>query len=102
MIVGDFLSRQTHDDSSTHEIIPISFNMYSILQEKYYNIGNSVRYLVQIQSQEKSSGMKLPEVHGISKSLDPNIQPDKQAVKPLFKETSLVKPRIGQTRAGSR
>ena len=31
-----------------HEIIPISFNMYNILQEKYYNIGNSTRYLIQI------------------------------------------------------
>ena len=48
-------------------MILISSNMYGILQEKYYNIGNSVRYLVQTQSQERSCGIKLPEVHGISK-----------------------------------
>ena len=48
--------------------------MYSILQEKYYNIGNSARYLVQTESQAKSSGIKLTEVHGISKSLNPNVQ----------------------------
>ena len=41
-------------------------------------------------------------MHGISKGLDPNTQLEKQIVKPLFKETSWVKPRIGQGRAGSR
>ena len=47
MILSNFLSRQKHDDSNPHEIILISFNMYSILKEKYHNIGNSERYLVQ-------------------------------------------------------
>ena len=50
MVLSDFLSRQKHDNSNPQEIISISFNMYSILQEKYYNIGNSARYLVQTQS----------------------------------------------------
>ena len=59
MILSEFLSRQKHDDSDPHEIIPISFNMYSTLQEKYYNIVNSVEYLVQTQSQAKSSRTKL-------------------------------------------
>ena len=68
---------RSHDDSNPHEVIPISFNMHNLLQEKYYNIGKSERYLVQTQSQTKSSGVKLPEVHGVSKSLDPNIQPEK-------------------------
>ena len=77
MILNHFLSRQNHDDSNPHEIIPTSFNMYSNLQEKYYNIGNSAQYLVQTQSQVKSNGIKLPEVHGVSKNLDPNIQPEK-------------------------
>ena len=62
MILSDFLSRQKHDDSNPHEIIPISFNMYGILQRKYYNIGDSARYLVQTWSQAKSSRIKLPMV----------------------------------------
>ena len=33
MILSDFLSRQTHDNSNPHEIIPISFNMYNVLYE---------------------------------------------------------------------
>ena len=49
MILSDFLSRQKHDDSNLHEVIPISFNMQSILQTRYYNLdkGNPVKYLVQ-------------------------------------------------------
>ena len=38
MVLSDFLSRQRHYDSNPHEIIPIPFNMKSILQSKYYNI----------------------------------------------------------------
>ena len=30
MVLSDFLSRQNHDDSSPLEMVPISFNMYSI------------------------------------------------------------------------
>ena len=42
MILSDFLSRQKHDDSSPHEIIPIFFNMHNIL---HYNIAKLERYL---------------------------------------------------------
>ena len=41
MILSDFLSRQKHNDSNLHELIPISFNMQNILHEKYYDIGES-------------------------------------------------------------
>ena len=34
MILSDFLSRQKHVDSNTHEIIPIPFNMQGILHER--------------------------------------------------------------------
>ena len=72
MVLSDFLSRQ-NNDSNPHEIIPISFNMHKILHKKYYNIEN---YLVQTKFQAKSSGIKLPEVHGMRKYLDPNIKPE--------------------------
>ena len=101
MILSDFLSRQKHDNSNPHEIIPISFNMHNILHEKYYNIGKSEKYLVQTQSQTKSSRIKLPEVHDVRKNLDPNIQPEKQNIRPLKgNEISQEKARIGQGRAG--
>ena len=63
MILSDFLSRQNNDDSNLHDIIPISFNMYQILNDNYYN----EKYLVQTRSQAKSSSTKLLEVHGMRK-----------------------------------
>ena len=50
-------------------------NMYTILNDSYYNIE---KYLLETRSQAKSSGIKLPEVHGVGKNLDPNIKPEKQ------------------------
>ena len=56
-----------------------------------------------MQSQTKSSGIKLLEVHGVSKNLDPNIQPDKQNIRPLKgNEILQEKSRIGHGRAGMR
>ena len=78
MVLSDFLSRQKHNDRNPHEIIPISFNMYQVLHENYYDIENTRNYLVQTRLQTKSSGIKLPEVRGMRKNLDPNILPEKQ------------------------
>ena len=36
MILSDFLSQQKNDDSNSNEIIPISFDMYKILDENFY------------------------------------------------------------------
>ena len=40
MILSDFLSRQIEDDSNPSKIIPISFNIQEILQEKLPQHGN--------------------------------------------------------------
>ena len=74
MILSDFLLQQNNDDSNPNEIIPISFDMYKILENNLNNIdknnfGNG-KYLIQTCSQTKTSGIKLPEVHGVGKSLD--------------------------------
>ena len=102
MILSDFLSRQKNENRNPHEI-PISFIMHNILHEKYYNTGKSEKYLVQTWSKTRSVGIKLPEVHGISKNLDPNIKPEKQNIRPL-KENEILqeKPKIGQGRPGMR
>ena len=72
MILSDFLLWQKNDDSNSHEIIPISFNMCHVLDDNYYN----EKYWIQTRSQAKSSGIKLPEVHGMGKNLDPNLKPE--------------------------
>ena len=59
MILSDFLSRHRIDRSNPHEIIPISFDMKAILNDKYYNVGKENRYLVQMQSQSKDTEIKV-------------------------------------------
>ena len=58
------------------------------------------KYLIQTRSQAKSSGIKLPEVYGVGKNLDPNLKPEKQHA--ISKQASMERPHIGQGRAGSR
>ena len=100
MILSDFLSKQTHDSSNSHEVISISFNMYNTLYENYYNIEIEDKYLVQMRSQTKATGIMLPEVHGTKKMLDTNVLPEKQ--KPQIQERQVDKnrPRLGRGRAG--
>ena len=52
-----------------------------------------------MRSQAKSSGIKLLEVHGMRKNLDPNLKPEKQHTIP--KQGSTERPHIGQGRDGS-
>ena len=96
MILSDFLSQQKNDDSNPHKIIPISFNMCQILDDNYYN----EKYLIQTRSKAKSSGIKLLEVHGMGKNLDPNLKPEKQHTIP--KHGSKERLCLSQERAGSK
>ena len=100
MILSDFLSRQTHNDSNLHEVIPILFNMYNTLYENYYNIEIEDRYLVQMRSQMKVTGIMLPEVHGSKKLLDTNVLPEKQKPQIHKKWVDKNRPRLGRGRAG--
>ena len=102
MILSDFLSRQDPGEEDTKEIIPISFNMKTVLQDRYYNVSeNEEKYMVQTRSQTKASGVQLPEVHGSRKRLDPHRIPEKQP-QPIAGSDVDRKPRIGQGRPGVR
>ena len=100
MILSDFLSRQDPGNKDTKEIIPISFNIKLVLQDKYYN-ENEVKYMVQTRLQTKASGVQLPEVYGSRKRLDAHKIPEKQP-QPITGLDVERKPRIGQGRAGVR
>ena len=105
MILSDFLSRQRMNNSNPYEIILISFDMQAILRDRYNNVGQEKesRYLIQTWSQAKTSGMKLPEVHGEDKGVDPSVKPEKQILKPtklVTEPNPQSKPRIGWGRAG--
>ena len=50
------------------------------------------------QLQKKSSGITLPEVHGVKEILDTNSLPERQKTAPQVKKSSESKPRSGQSR----
>ena len=103
MILSDFFSQQKNDDSDLSEIIPISFNVYRILEEnrKIDVCKNKEKFLIQTHSQAKTSGAKLPEVHRVRKELNPNLRPEKQHAMPK-KVYNRMAAHIGQGRAGLR
>ena len=102
MILSDFLSRQNVDDSNPCEMIPISFNLRTVLQDKYYNLeGENERYVIQTRSQMKATGVQLPEVHGSRKGLNPHKIPEKQ-LQSMVRPSIEKKLRLGQGRAGMR
>ena len=61
---------------------------------------NEEKYLIQTCSQAKMSGIKLPELYGVRKKLNPNLRSEKQNAMP--KKVITEKPQIGQGRAGLR
>ena len=89
MVLSDFLSRQQTDDSNPHELIPIPFSLRDQVSDYFYHIDNEInsprkdKYLVQTRSQVRSSGIRLPEIHGTNKGLDPHVQPGKQKSFPI-------------------
>ena len=76
--------------------------MYQVLENKFYLGNNSCndKYLIQMRSQAKSIGIKLPEVHGMIKNLDPNLKPEKQCT--LYKQGNLERPHVGLGKAESK
>ena len=51
--------------------------MKAVLNDKYYNVEEEEsKYLIQTCSQTKYSGIKLPEVHGAEKGVNPNLRPE--------------------------
>ena len=71
-------------------VIPMKLYEYlltctEVLHANYYNIHEHVqkRYLIQTKSQARTSGIILPRVHGLDKGVDPNIQPEKQIIRPV-------------------
>ena len=114
MVLSDFLSRQKTDDSNPYELIPISFSLKDQVSNYFYRIDNEIglpskdKYLVQTRSQVRSSGIRLPEIHGANNGLDPHVQRGKQKSFPIqtinkgMPTHPIPKPRIGQGRAGLR
>ena len=126
MVLSDSLSRQQMDDSNPHEVIPILFSLRDQVSDYFYCIDNESnlprkdKYLVQPRSQVRSSGIRLLEIHGVNKGINPHLKPERQRPLPTLPTQNIPpthttqpvdkgppthpipKPRIGQGRAGLR
>ena len=98
MVLSDFLSRQKNDDSSCHEIISISFTLKSLSHQHFYQFNNTTRssetemnkYLIQTRSQAKPSGIKVPEICGVNKGINPHVKPGRQRPLPMPPTCSIL------------
>ena len=106
MVLSDFLSRQKTDNSNPHEIIPISLTLKSLSHEHFYQFNSMTgiieletnKYLIQTRSHVKSSGIKVPEIHGINKGQNPHVKPERQRPLPMqpthsIPPTNLIQPK---------
>ena len=77
MKICDFLSRIDVDRGNQGEVIPISFNSFSMLNTiRKVTLYQANKLLVTTRSKTKAGGATLPPVHGEEKHLDPVVKPE--------------------------
>ena len=97
MKICDFLSRIDVDRGNPREVIPISFNSFSMLNTiRRVTLHQANKLLITTRSKTKAEGATLSPVHGVQKHLDPAVKPEHD--KPVADQN---KPR-GHTSADAR
>ena len=77
MKICDFLSRIDVDRGNPGEVIPISFNSFSMLNTiRKVTLHQANKLLVTTRSKTKAEGAALPPIHGVQKHLDPAVKPE--------------------------
>ena len=77
MKICDFLSRIDVDKGNPGEVIPISFNSFSMLNTiRKVTLYQANNLLVTTRSKTKAEGATLLPVHGVQKHLDPAVKPE--------------------------
>ena len=77
MKICDFLFRINVDRGNPGEVIPISFNSFSMLNTiRKATLYQANKLLVTTRSKTKAEGATLPPVHGVQKHLDPAVKPE--------------------------
>ena len=77
MKICDFLSRIDVDRGNPGEVIPISFNSFSMLNiMRKVTLHQANKLLVTSRSKTKAEGAALPPVHGVQKHLGPAVKPE--------------------------
>ena len=79
MILCDFLSRVAADGGDPMDLIPVSFNTLTILEERYNHMAE---FKMMTREQRAAAGLSAPPpVHGANKTIDPNLKPETQAAR---------------------
>ena len=77
MKICDFISRIDVDRGNPGEVIPISFNSFSMLiTMRKVTLQQANKLLIATRSSTKAEGTTLPPVHGAQKHLDPAVKPE--------------------------
>ena len=77
MILCDFLSQIQVDDGDPLDLIPITYNVLTVLQDTYACLADN--YLIVTRSQRAKAGLPAPPpVHGAKKGVNPNLKPKTQ------------------------
>ena len=77
MKICDFLSRIDVDRRNPGEVIPISFNSFSMLNIlRKATLHQANKLLIVTRSKTQAEGVALPPVHGAKKHLDPKVKPE--------------------------
>ena len=75
MKICDFLSRIDVDRGNPGEVIPISFNSFSMLNTmRKATLHQANKLLIATRSKTQAEGVILPPVHGAQKHLDPTVK----------------------------
>ena len=98
MILCDFLSRIAVDEGDPMDLVPVSFNTFTILQDYYFRLRQMAQrtplserdtkmlykmetYFIMTRSQRIAAGITTLPVHGASKAINPNLKPETQALR---------------------
>ena len=84
MILCDFLSRVAADGGDPMDLVPVAFNTFTILKERYSHMAEFKSMMAELKVmtrvQRAAAGIAAPPpVHGANKGVDPNLKPEKQA-----------------------
>ena len=77
MKLCDHCSRTDLDNGNPGEVIPISFNSFSMLSTfRKMSPQQADKLLTVTRSASKAARTILPPVHGVKKHLDPSVKPE--------------------------
>ena len=80
MVLCDFLSRVASDGGDPMDLVPVAFNTFTILKERYSHMDEFKTMMAELKImtrvQRAAPGIAAP-VHGANKGVDPSLNIEK-------------------------